>query len=470
MSTRRPVGPVDTMWLNMDRPNNLMIIDSVMWTDEPIDWDRFTGVITERMLDRFPVFRQLAAPPTNPLSPPHWEDDPAFDLGNHIVRATLAAPGDEEALQAYVEAQMHVSFDRAHPLWEFHYIDGFGTGSALVTRFHHSLADGIALSHVLLSLTDAGPDAEPERGVSSELAPLVRRPGGLMGAAASLTGAATSAVLGGLHLLSELPALTRPSALPSTVVDVLNLVQQSSVIANKLILGTMPESPIVGTPGVAKRAVWSEPLDIADVKTISRLTGATVNDILVGAVSGAIRQYVLSRGGDPADLVTMVPVNLRPPDEPLPRELGNKFALVLMPLPAGTAAPLQRLAEAKTRMDRIKISPESAITFGLIAGTGRTHPLLEKLIVDFFSSKAIGVTTNVVGPGKPRYLAGVPLTGVLGWVPGSGSQTLGICIFSYAGTVRVGFKADSTVITDAEKLVHAFESEMAELVQLAHAA
>jgi hypothetical protein len=162
----------------------------------------------------------------------------------------------------------------------------------------------------------------------------------------------------------------------------------------------------------------------------------------------------------------MVPVNVRPVDEPLPPELGNRFALVFFRFPSALNAPLARLAETKRRMDWIKHSPEAVLTFALINAIGRTNQTLERYLVDFFANKAIGVTTNVAGPRSVRTLAGVPLSGVLGWVPGSGRQTLGVCIFTYAGTVRVGFMTDATIVPDPERLLAAFEDELDHIVHI----
>ncbi len=141
----------------------------------------------------------------------------------------------------------------------------------------------------------------------------------------------------------------------------------------------------------------------------------------------------------------------------------------MLPLPTSRLAPLQRLAETKRRMDSIKHSPEAVLTFGLLTAIGRANTAVAKQLIDFFAAKAIGVTTNVAGPMAGRYLAGTRLTGILGWVPGSGAQTLGVCIISYDGVVRVGFKADAGAVPDADKLVHAFDDEMDTLVRLAAA-
>jgi WS/DGAT/MGAT family acyltransferase len=453
------------MWLHMDRPNNLMVIDGVMWFDAPIDRDRLRAIVQRRLVDRYPVFSQRPVPATTPFGMSHWEDDPDFDVDRHLRRATLPSPGDDEDLQRYVEQRMSVPFDRAHPLWEMTLVDGYhdGSGCAVVARFHHSLADGVALSHVMLSLTDSSPTADLEELGADE--PSTPGRGGLLGVAGALRDTTAQLVQGGLHTMSRLPQLTSPSHL----VDVLELGGQTGQIADKLILGSNPHTPLSGEPGVEKRAVWSQPRQVVDVKRVSRLAGATINDVLLAAVAGAIRSYLRDRGADPVDLTTMVPVNVRPPDRPLPRELGNKFALVLVKLPIGVETPLTRIAESKRRMDAIKTSPEAIITFGLNTLIGRSERHIEKFLVNFFSSKAIGVTTNVIGPGQQRYVAGVPIAGVVSWVPGSGRQTLGICIFSFAQTVRVGFKADAATLPDAEKLVLAFDEEMDELFRITEA-
>jgi WS/DGAT/MGAT family acyltransferase len=221
-----------------------------------------------------------------------------------------------------------------------------------------------------------------------------------------------------------------------------------------------------GVPGQRKRVVWTQPLPLPGLKQVGRLVGATLNDVLMSAVAGALHVYQDEHGRDPVDLVTMVPVNVRPLDEPLPRELGNRFALVFLRFPSRDATPLGRLALSKARMDWLKASPEAALTFALISVIGRFPAAIERRVVDFFANKAIGVTTNVAGPREVRHLAGVPVTGVLGWVPGSGRHTLGFCIVTYDDAVRIGIMADESVVPDPEALLVALEDEVALLVRI----
>ena len=446
---RRPVDPVDTIWLNMDRANNLMVIDSLIMFEGPVDWERFLEVVQRRIVDRYPVFSQVPVPPRVPLGMPHWEDDEEFDVERQVVRAALPGPGGDTELQAYVNAHLSLPLDRDRPLWRMHLLDGYGAGSAVYCRFHHALADGIALTQVLLSMTDAAPDGDL---LERDLPDRSRR--GLLGQAAHLTGSA----------LHEVPHLLRTD----TVVDLFTLAQQTTGAASKLLLTRLPTSPLTGEPSQEKRAIWSPPIPLEDVKQIGRRTGTTVNDVLVSALAGAVSAYTARHHGAAVDLPTMVPVDVRPPDEPLPRNLGNRFALVLLILPSSLGTPFERLAETKRRMDVIKESPEAVLTFGLIQAIGRTGADIERYLVDFFANKASGVTTNVPGPQEPRYAAGTRISGLLGWVPESGQQTLGTSIFTYNGQVRVGFKVDVAHIPEPEELLEQFQEELEALMAFAH--
>ena len=454
---RRAIDPVDTIWLNMDRPNNLMVIESLMTCEGPIDRDRFLEVLRTRLLDHYPVFGQRPVFYRVPLSMPHWEDVPDFDPSGHVRGFTLPEPGDDAALQDHVNGFVSTPLPRDRPLWEMHLIDGYGDGSAIYSRLHHALADGIALTRVLLSLTDAEPDAEPGEDRLGEA-----RHGGPFDTAVhvveSAAGSARSALLDLPHLLS-----------PSAAEDAFTLARQTTGIATKLTFTRNPASAVTGTAGVRKRVVWAAPIPLADVIAAGHRTGTTVNDVLVAALAGAVSTYLRRHDGAVLDVPTMVPVNVRPLDEPLPRELGNRFALVLFTLPSGLDTPFARLAESKRRMDAIKHSPEALLTFGLIRGIGRTGKDLERYLVDFFANKASGVTTNVPGPRGPRYLAGTRITSMLGWAPGSGNQTLGTCIFTYDGHVHVGFKVDLDTVAHPEELLTAFGAEIEALLHLAQA-
>jgi WS/DGAT/MGAT family acyltransferase len=448
---RRAIDPVDTIWLHMDRANNLMVIESLMTLETPVDWDRFVAVLERRVAERYPVFTQRPVWPRLPGAMPYWEDDEDFDITGHLHHATLPDPGDDLALQNYVNRFVSTPLERDRPLWEMHLIDGHGAGSALYSRLHHSLADGVALTRVLLSMTDATPTGDLEEPPTP-----AAEHRGLLGSTAHALGVAGSAML-------ELPVVLDARHAQ----DVLTLARQTTGIVTKLLFTRNPGTPVAGVAGLTKRVVWAPPIPLAHIADAGHRTGTTVNDILMAALAGALSTYLCHHHGKPVDIPTMVPVNVRPADEPLPRELGNRFALVLLTLPSGESTPFARLAETKRRMDQIKQSPETLLTFGLLRGIGRTGPELERLLVDFFADKASGVTSNVTGPTEPRYLAGSRITGLLGWSPESGNQTLGTGICTYAGQVHVGFKVDTNTIPHPEELLAAFRAEVDALVALA---
>ena len=161
---RSPLSSVDTAWLRMEHPTNLMMITGVMVFRAPMDFERLKTTLEHRLL-RFDRFRQRVVRPRLPIGWPYWQDDPQFDLNQHVHRVSLGASGDLAALEELVNELMSTPLDFSRPLWELHLVEGYadgraiGDGCALIVRLHHCTADGIALVRVLLSLTDTDPAA-----------------------------------------------------------------------------------------------------------------------------------------------------------------------------------------------------------------------------------------------------------------------------------------------------------------------
>lgn len=419
---RRPVRPVDDVWLAMDQPDNLMVVESLMVVDGEIDRATYVDLVRERVLDRFPRFRQRASWDWLPWPGQWWEDDPDFDLERHVHDVVLPAPGDDAALAEHVSSCLSRSLDRGHPPWEVHLVRGYRGGTAVYTRLHHALADGTALMRVILSLADEDP-AVPSLPAGS-------------GAARALPGVAR---------LVSAPA-----------------------VAQHLLLARRPESPLSTPPHHAKRAVWVDPIEVADLRPVRQALGTTITDILMSAVAGSLRRWLDLHGAeDVGDLPTMVPVDLRGADALRPGDLGNQFALVLLDLPVGVDSPVGRLVETAARMRRIKASPEAWLTYGMLQAMGLVHPRVRGLATDFFARKATGVTTSVRGPDQPLHLAGHRITRMWAWAPMSADQSISTSIIGYGGQVHVGFKVDATAVPDPEVLVEGLAAELAALTALA---
>lgn len=458
MDAAARMAHVDAAWLHMEEPVNLMAVTAVLWFERPMDWGRLREVVRERLVERFPRFRQRVVLPEGPLRLPRWEEDPDFDLDAHLPREALPPPGDRAALEALVSRWMEVPLERSRPLWQLHFIDGYGQGSAVLARIHHSIADGIALARVLLSLTDEQPggvEFAPER------APEPR--GGESGLGRLLRGARTVVRTGQAVLKRGSELVAEPIHLGDLVREGL----RGAAVAGKLVSMTAdPATPLRGELGMAKRAVWSAPMPLEGVKTIGRGTQSTVNDVLLAALAGALRRYLEARGGPVEDVRAVIPVNLRPPDAPVPRELGNHFGLVFLALPVSEANAHRRLREVQRRMEVLKRSPEAAMTFGALHVLGRTPAPVERVVAEVMGSRATLIVTNVPGPRHPVYLAGTRVDGLMFWVPQAAKLALGVSIFSYAGQVTVGVAVDAGVVTDPDALVDGFHRELAELARV----
>jgi WS/DGAT/MGAT family acyltransferase len=439
------MSSADAAWLRMDRPTNLMVINSVLWFDEHVDWQRCRAVFVERIVDRFDRFRQR---PADGVASVYWEDVEDLDLDLHFHHLALPAPGDRRALQALVGDRSSKPLDRTRPLWEVCFIDGLGAGGAVLVRMHHSIADGIALARVMLTLTDGG-EAEAIRfGPPPE---------------------AGSPVSGIAHAAGALVHEVIETALhPRHAVKLAEGGLEDAQILTKLLLPSAdPRTAIRGDQHAEHRVAWSQPVELWRVRRAAAMLGGTVNDVLVAAVTGAMAGYLDAHGDRPDEVHALVPFNLRPLDQPLPRNLGNRFGLVVLALPVGIEDPVARTAEVKRRMDTIKHGHEGAISYGILELMGHTPALVEARLIDYFSAKGSMVLTNVPGPRRPLSVAGTRLAGVLVWAPCSGSIGMSVSIFSYAGKVTVGFLTDAVLVPDPETLAAGFRAELLALARRA---
>lgn len=452
MSSQR-MSNADAAWLHMDRPTNLMVVNGVLWFDEPLDLDRVREVVRERLVERFPRFRQRVVEPRLGVGVPSWKDDADFDLDLHVHRLALPAPGDDAALQQLIGDLMVVPLDRSKPLWHMYVIEGYGAGSAILTRMHHCIADGIALTRVLLSLTDEQP--EPGLVAARDEARGQGRADALVAPVRAGAHIAEAALHEGFELAAH-PRAELPGLLGRVAAN-------GQALAKLLLTGPDARTVFKGKLGVARRVSWTARIELDDVKTIGHATGTTVNDVLLAAVSGALHRYMAAHGDDVDEIRAMVPFNLRPLDQPLPRELGNRFGLVYLTLPVGVATPAERLAEVHRRMDGIKHSPEGVLSYAILGVLGSTPVPVEKRLIDVFAPKTTAVMTNVPGPRQPIYFAGSKVAGVLGWVPASGSIGMGVSIFSYDGGVTIGLQVDPRLVPDPGTIIASIGEELAAL-------
>lgn len=468
--SREAMSNVDKFWLSVDGPTNLMIINGAMLFDEPLEFERLHAVCEQRLVGRFVRFRQRVVESSTGAGQFAWETDPHFDVRAHLHHIALPGPGDMATLQNLITDLMSSGLDHNRPLWRFYLIDNVAGGCALFGRFHHCIADGIALIQVLLSLTDA--DAYPPSSplnpppgqqdnlpprASSGLAMLAKRVRNLTRMAEQAAGILWQE---GQRALKD-PIYALEMAKSAGIISVAS----AAIIGKLLLIPTDRDSIFKGTLTPIKRVTWSEPIPLDLIKTIGRAANATVNDVLMAAVAGALRRYLLATG-DPVEkgiMRVMAPVNLRPQDEAL--QLGNRFSLVYLALPVSVADPKERLYYVKERMDILKQSPEPFLVYQLLNLLGLAPGEFAKPMVQLFASKVSAVLTNVPGPRQTLYFAGKPIRRLLFWVPQSGQIGMGISIISYAGSVTLGIAVDENLVADPAPLLVAFQEEVAHFVK-----
>jgi WS/DGAT/MGAT family acyltransferase len=215
-----------------------------------------------------------------------------------------------------------------------------------------------------------------------------------------------------------------------------------------------------------KQVGWTAPIDIAVVKAAKNRFGATVNDVLMASVSGALCRYIERHAGQIVERLRIsMPVNIRTPSEPL--TLGNRFAAVPLELPAGIAEIGERVRAVKAAMDDLKQSVVPIVVYGIQRALLTVLPHgVSRGLIDFLANKCTAVVTNVPGPQREVTLAGRRVRSMMFWVPQRADIGVGISILSFAGKVQVGVLADSAIVPDARELVRTFEEEFEALRRL----
>ncbi|WP_245847296.1 WS/DGAT domain-containing protein [Dietzia natronolimnaea] len=483
--TRVRIPLRDQLWLMMDRPDNLMYINSVMWFAEVPDWDAVTEAIATRMVDPHPVFRRV---PVRRGRRWYWEDDPEFDISRNLVRTRLPEPGGRAEAEAYVAEQMSLQLPDDRPIWRTEFIEGYHghggerEGALILFRVQHGMVDGIRLSQVVLGLCDHEDD-DPLPRVGRELA----SGGGRIAAAVAQAGAGLAkdsigiarGIAGAtIRFPVTLARLARDVAapggelarVPTRVVESLaDTIETTNTTTNTyrsifrlLFEPRTPDLSWSGRTNAEKKVSWVSGLDLAAVKRVAAVHDTTVTAVMIAAVSKALTRYLDARGDRPvADINLMVPMSVTPSSEDLPEELGNHITLILMRLPLGIDDADELIDAITTSMTRVRYSFEPHITFASMLTVAVTPTAVQRAVIDLFANKTVGQLTSVPGPASTVSLAGTVVEGMLGWVPMSGDQALGICIFSYDGCVSVGIATDAGLVPDPDLVAELIEGEFA---------
>jgi diacylglycerol O-acyltransferase len=454
--TRNPerMSSVDTAWLRMDRPSNLMMICGVLIFGERLTPARLKATLVDRFM-RFKRFRQR---PVQTAAGAYWSDDHRFDIGAHVRRVKLRGAAGKAELETLVSELMATPLDPSKPLWQFTLVEGYEGGSAVVIRIHHCYADGIALIQVMLSMTDA----DREGRVPGPVPPPPRSNGSGSAGVDPLAGALKMASKMGSVLIEKGAAMWHDPA------KAVAFARQGSAFTEELAKLVMMDEDsrtrFKGQPGIAKRVAWADPIAVSEVKAVGRALDCSINDVLLSSVAGALRSYLIEKGESVEGLSirALVPVNLRPAEKAW--KLGNRFGLVFLDLPIGIENPVERLYAVRENMRVLKGSYQPVVALGVLAAMGAGPRMLQEQLLAMLAKNATAVMTNVPGPQQPLYLGGALIGSMMFWVPQSGNIGLGVSILSYNGEVRFGVVADRGLCPDPDRVIERFAPEFEKLV------
>jgi WS/DGAT/MGAT family acyltransferase len=413
----------------------------------------------ERAVDAVPRLAQRVRDAPLDLTLPHWEDDPTFDLDYHVRVHALSAAGDMAELWREVAPAYETPFDRSRPLWEARLYHGLSPGgrAALFFKLHHAVADGVGGNAIFAAMTDAERDAA---------GPLPhQRPNGKGSWPAAPTAGAR--VLDALRDRVELD-LERAGAAAQAVVETVQHPERlgRALTALRSIVDAArfdSHSPLKAASGRARRLSGLE-LPFAEVRAVKHALGGTMIDVILTVMARAMGAWHRAHKLKIDELMTLVPVNLRKPEEWAEKaHVGNVATGLLVPLPIRIADPLATHREVHARMEAKKADPAA----GAAPLLAEALSVLPRQLITWLSEATFGnidfIVTNVPGILVPRYLAGAEIVGAYPFAPVALSSPVSVALYGYRDHLFIGVTSDEATMPDAERFERMIGTAFAEL-------
>jgi diacylglycerol O-acyltransferase / wax synthase len=417
----------------------------------PITLERVQAQVASR-LDSTPRFRQRLAFPPGGFAHPVWVDAESFDIHRHVL-ALAERPLTAERFDALSDTVLSRPLDRMRPLWEIHLAPRLEDGTVgLLMKIHHALVDGKSALAVALLLLDLDPQApEPP-------APDLRHAGSRPGAARLAVDALVDSSTEPLRALGRAArAAGSPRGLGGTL-------RRAAMAVGEDVARPAPSS-FLNDPIGPRRALVGHTLPVGELLTVKRAREASLNDVALAVVAGALRELALLRHVVPAPLKVMVPVSRRGAGEEA--AMGNRIAFVFITLPVNVSDPLARLAAIRAETAAFKETGRAGGGEALLQGLGLLPLALQGPLARFAASPRMYnlVVSNVPGPRMPVYLLGAECVEVLPAIPLSDGHALSVGVFSLRDSLCFGAYADPEALPQARELPGAIAAAAADLIQ-----
>ena len=442
--TSQRLSAQDASFLYMERKESALHIGSIGVFEGQVSYDRFVNNIRSK-LHLIPRYQQIATPAPFNLGHPTWEWDQEFDLSRHIFQVTLEGATDEELYEKAAELFAPM-LDRDKPLWELYVINGLaGDRSALVSKVHHCLVDGVSGIELLMIMLDVAadpppPPPAPEIEKTPAEPPFMRLVDALLDTASA--------------------DLDRLAARSTLNVDIAGGETQVRSIARALETAV----PYLQVPMV--RAPFNKPLkggrvvafsefSFQEIRQIRQSAGGTVNDVVLTVLGGALGRYFEMHGQTTERRVARVltPVNVRKDEEK--EALGNRVSMLLVEVPVGISSPIERLNAVNARTTALKHQNIADGIETLSGVLGGTPPILQAaigLLPVPPNTLANMICTNVPGPMIPLFCVGRRMLGHYPLVPIAWEMGVGLGVTSYNQKLYFGYMGDAGAGKDVQRL------------------
>jgi diacylglycerol O-acyltransferase len=452
---------IDASFLHQEGESSHMNIGAVLLFEGPAPaFEDYLDHVRSR-LHLVPRYRQKLATPPFETGRPLWVDDPSFTLEYHVRHTALPAPGTEEQLFLLASRIASQQLDRAKPLWENWLVEGLADGRfALIMKTHHSLVDGVSGVDLASVLFDIERKPQPP---AEELEPWRPRsePSGAEMVVAGLRGMVTTSA--GI-VARALAAASRPATS-------LGLLRDAAEGVGELVwagLNPAPETPLNVPIGPHRRyAVVRQQL--SEFKEVKDALGGTVNDVVLTVVSGALAEWLHSRGirTEGLEMRALVPVSVR--TEAQRNTLGNQITVMRGPLPVYIDDPVARLRFVRQAMNGLKESKqaEGAATLAAVNNLAPPTILAQASRLNFSTRLFNLIVTNIPGPQLPLYVLGRQLEDVFPVAFLPENHALAIAIMSYHGGLDFGLLGDYDALPDIEVISAGIADALAELLAVA---
>jgi len=396
------------------------------------------------------------------LDYPYWVEDENFDLDYHMRHIALPKPGDWSQFRKQVARLVARPLDMSRPPWEMTVIDGLDGIDGLppgcfatVLKVHHSAIDGMAGVALFTELLQLDPNARPTRHLDTwEPEPVPRkrdllRMAGIHGVTRPITIAR--------HLLSNATRLAQ-----AAIEELRHPEEDEEVHVPTTIL----------TGSISAQRVWDEArCSLEDLKRARRrVEGATVNDVCMTIVGGAMRRYLEAKDALPEQtLYTIAPISTRTPEQA--KEGGNHLSLMRIALHTDIQDPLKRL-EWITRDSRKKKAVQDGVVIPLLLDTVQNLPgalvgiAMRAVPMMGALSVANTMVTNVPGPPVPYYMLGARAVRVTGCPPLMDGGGLLHSVCSYCGDFVFVFTACPRLMPDSDVDRDRLEASVKEVVAI----